>query len=44
MTWTMEHDAFAAALGRNRLYGAFPAQVIDARDPDGQGRVKIQLP
>jgi uncharacterized protein involved in type VI secretion and phage assembly len=44
MSAAMDHDAFAAALERNRLYGAYPAQVIDIRDPDGQGRVKIKLP
>ena len=45
MSLAMDHDvAFAAALERNRLYGAYPAQVIDIRDPDGQGRVKIKLP
>lgn len=27
-----------------RWYGVFPAQVIDIKDPDGQGRVKITLP
>jgi uncharacterized protein involved in type VI secretion and phage assembly len=37
-------DGMAAALERNRLYGAYPAQVTDIKDPDGQGRVKVQLP
>jgi len=37
-------DAFTAALDRNRLFGAYPAQVIDIKDPDGQGRVKVKLP
>ncbi|HEY6000577.1 MAG TPA: phage baseplate assembly protein V [bacterium] len=27
-----------------RWYGVFPALVIDTKDPDGQGRVKITLP
>lgn len=27
-----------------RWYGVFPALVTDIKDPDGQGRVKIQLP
>lgn len=27
-----------------RWYGVFPAQVLDIKDPDGQGRVKITLP
>jgi uncharacterized protein involved in type VI secretion and phage assembly len=27
-----------------RLYGLYPAQVVDVRDPDNQGRVKIALP
>jgi uncharacterized protein involved in type VI secretion and phage assembly len=27
-----------------RWYGVFPAQVIDVKDPDNQGRVKITLP
>jgi uncharacterized protein involved in type VI secretion and phage assembly len=27
-----------------RFYGAYPAQVTDIKDPDGQGRVKISLP
>jgi uncharacterized protein involved in type VI secretion and phage assembly len=41
----MDHCAgFEAALERNRLYGAYPAQVTDIKDPDGQGRVKIKLP
>jgi uncharacterized protein involved in type VI secretion and phage assembly len=41
----MDYDAgCAAALERNRLYGAYPAQVIDIKDPDGQGRVKVKLP
>jgi uncharacterized protein involved in type VI secretion and phage assembly len=29
---------------RKRLYGAYPAEVTDLSDPDGQGRVKIRLP
>lgn len=27
-----------------RFYGAYPAVVRDIRDPDGQGRVKVELP
>src|SRR5262249_37297687 len=27
-----------------RWYGVFPAQVLDVKDPDNQGRVKITLP
>ncbi len=34
-------DGFAAALERNRLHGAYPAQVVDIKDPDGEGKVKI---
>lgn len=44
MTLNTHQDALAAALERNRLYGAYPAQVVDIKDPDGQGRVKIKLP
>ncbi len=29
---------------RNRLYGVYPALVVDINDPDGQGRVKVKLP
>jgi uncharacterized protein involved in type VI secretion and phage assembly len=29
---------------RKRLYGAYPAEVTNLSDPDGQGRVKIRLP
>lgn len=32
------------AVDRHRLYGAYPAEVIDLVDPDQQGRVKIRLP
>jgi uncharacterized protein involved in type VI secretion and phage assembly len=32
-----------AGLG-GRWYGVFPALVVDIKDPDGQGRVKITLP
>jgi uncharacterized protein involved in type VI secretion and phage assembly len=45
MNAVLDHfDAFTAALDRNRLFGAYPAQVIDIKDPDGQGRVKVKLP
>jgi uncharacterized protein involved in type VI secretion and phage assembly len=39
-----QHATFEAALERSRLYGAYPAQVTDINDPDGQGRVKVKLP
>jgi uncharacterized protein involved in type VI secretion and phage assembly len=29
---------------RTRLYGVYPALVRDVQDPDGQGRVKLELP
>jgi len=32
------------AVERQRLYGVYPAQVTDIKDPDGQGRVKVKLP
>jgi uncharacterized protein involved in type VI secretion and phage assembly len=32
------------AVERKRLYGVYPAEVTDIKDPDGQGRVKIRLP
>ncbi len=32
------------AVERQRLYGCFPATVIDIVDPDNQGRVKVRLP
>jgi uncharacterized protein involved in type VI secretion and phage assembly len=41
----LDHRAgYEAALERNRLYGAYPAQVTDIKDPDGQGRVRVKLP
>lgn len=39
-----QYSGFEAALERNRLFGAYPAQVVDIKDPDGQGRVKVKLP
>ena len=30
--------------GAGRWYGVFPAVVVDIRDPDNQGRVKVSLP
>jgi uncharacterized protein involved in type VI secretion and phage assembly len=45
MNAVLDHfEAFTAALDRNRLFGAYPAQVIDIKDPDGQGKVKVKLP
>lgn len=29
---------------RQRLFGVYPAMVVDVADPDGQGRVKVELP
>jgi uncharacterized protein involved in type VI secretion and phage assembly len=37
-------DEREAAVERHRLYGVYPAQVTDIKDPDGQGRVKVKLP
>jgi uncharacterized protein involved in type VI secretion and phage assembly len=36
-------ERVAAGLG-GRWYGVYPALVVDIRDPDGQGRVKVSLP
>ncbi len=36
-------SAFAAERAA-RWYGVFPGVVVDLRDPDGQGRVKVRLP
>lgn len=45
MNAVLDHfEASAVALERNRLFGAYPAQVVDIKDPDGQGRVKVKLP
>jgi uncharacterized protein involved in type VI secretion and phage assembly len=45
MNAVLDHfEVFGAALERNRLFGAYPAQVVDIKDPDGQGRVKVKLP
>jgi len=41
-----EH-AWAAVFAAERLdrwYGVYPALVVDAADPDGQGRVRVSLP
>jgi len=41
----MDQDAvFEAALERRRLFGVYPAQVTDIKDPDGLGKVKVKLP
>ena len=37
-------DIMEQAVERQRLYGVYPAEVTDIKDPDGQGRVKIRLP
>lgn len=37
-------DERELAAERKRLYGVYPAEVTDIRDPDGQGRVKVRLP
>jgi uncharacterized protein involved in type VI secretion and phage assembly len=45
MSRLLDHrSGHEAALERNRLYGAYPAQVVDIKDPDGQGRVRVKLP
>jgi uncharacterized protein involved in type VI secretion and phage assembly len=36
-------DRLPVGLG-GRWYGVYPAIVVDVRDPDGQGRVKVTLP
>src|SRR5690349_23715738 len=33
-----------AAERLDRWYGVYPALVVDVRDPDGQGRVRVSLP
>jgi uncharacterized protein involved in type VI secretion and phage assembly len=37
-------DEHEMAVERRRLYGVYPAQVTDIKDPDQQGRVKVRLP
>lgn len=37
-------DELEMAVERKRLYGVYPAQVTDIKDPDNQGRVKVRLP
>lgn len=37
-------DQREQAVERKRLYGVYPAQVTDIKDPDSQGRVKVRLP
>jgi uncharacterized protein involved in type VI secretion and phage assembly len=43
--WVEEiRDARAPRGYGGRFYGAYPALVSNIKDPDGQGRVKVQLP
>jgi uncharacterized protein involved in type VI secretion and phage assembly len=43
--WVEEIRDARASLGYGgRFYGAYPALVSNIKDPDGQGRVKVQLP
>ena len=37
-------DELAAIAERKRLFGAYPAEVVDVKDPDAQGRVRVKLP
>ena len=37
-------DELETIAERKRLFGAYPAEVVNLRDPDGQGRVKVKLP
>jgi uncharacterized protein involved in type VI secretion and phage assembly len=37
-------DAVFPAERLDRWYGVYPALVVDVRDPDGQGRVRVSLP
>ena len=39
----LEHGRVSDGLG-GRFYGVYPALVVDIVDPDGQGRVRVQLP
>ena len=40
----MHGNGARAGGAHGRWYGAYPALVTDVNDPDGQGRVKVQLP
>jgi uncharacterized protein involved in type VI secretion and phage assembly len=40
----MNLDALDHAADRQRLFGVYPAQVVEVTDPDGQGRVRVALP
>ena len=37
-------DERELATERKRLYGVYPAEVTNIKDPDGQGRVRVRLP
>jgi uncharacterized protein involved in type VI secretion and phage assembly len=37
-------DQGRAAFERHRLFGVYPALVTDIVDPEGQGRIKVELP
>ncbi|WP_163998218.1 phage baseplate assembly protein V [Pyxidicoccus caerfyrddinensis] len=42
--WEMVADERVAGGLGGRFYGLYPARVIDIKDPDNQGRVKVALP
>jgi uncharacterized protein involved in type VI secretion and phage assembly len=43
-TTVITHEARVPSGLGGRWYGVYPALVIDNRDPDGQGRVRVTLP